>query len=167
MQQADGSWHLLYDYPAGDAAFSRLVNVLPFDNRCVVAAAANGEASAKLFAMQGSSPDPIADWPSSDRVESVTRHQADLFAFAVSGDQRQLLRFDGNTTLRVELPANSQPRALHSDGVRLWLATQDAADDAYRGSLWLYNGTGEFVSLARITDTPIALTSLNLSLIHI
>ena len=163
-QQPDGDWNLQYEVPAGDAPFSRLVSVQPFNDQCAVGAAISGESAVRLFSVQGAAAKAFSNWPSSNRVDVITHHQGAIFAFADTRNVRELLWFNGEKTERIELPEGSWPRALHSDGVNLWLATQEPAETdaggSARGTLWQYTGAGVFTSLTRLQSPPIALTSL-------
>lgn len=164
-QQADKQWQLAYDYPASPARFSRLVNVSQFKGRCIVAASANGKPEAKLFEVSSAGikveTKPLQGWPSSDRVDSLTVHKDDLFAFADSKQGRSLLRYDGTQTYTITLPNSHRPSALHSDGEHLWLATQHDDDKGSRGRLWRYNGKGGFNPLIDLIQAPISLATFN------
>ena len=164
-QQPDGAWNLQYEVPAGDAPFSRLVSVQPYNDQCAVGAAISGESAVRLFSVQGAAAKSFSNWPTSNRVDVITHHQGAIFAFADTRNVRELLWFDGEKTERIELPEGSRPRALHSDGDNLWLATQEPVEShaggSARGTLWQYTGAGAFTSLVRIESPPIALTSLH------
>jgi len=169
LHRQDGNqrWRVQYDYPAGDASFSRLVNVSQFGDECIVAAAARGKAEAKLFSIRKTRRTALQGWPTSDRVDALTAHDKALFAFADSGDKRALLRYDGSDTTTISLPAAHRPRALHSDGQDLWLATQYSEDGVSRGRLWKYDRLWKyenetaFKPVADLEQVPIALAGFN------
>lgn len=156
--EPDNQWRVQYDYAAGEAPFSRLVNVGQFNERCVVAAAARGKQEPKLFSLDSAETDSVSGWPNSDRVDGLTIHQDNLFAFADTRDDRSLYRFDGEQTHKISLPQAHRPTALHSDGEHLWLTTRHAMTDGSRGQLWRLNGKNEFDPLAGLAQFPISLT---------
>jgi len=141
----DKKWELQYDYPAASESFSRLVSVSELNDSCIVGASARRKNEAKLFVIDGDNRIAIDGWPRSDRVDTLIRHQKKLFAFSDLGSERQLISYDGSKVEVVSLPSTHLPRALHSDGNNLWLATHnrgggDGADAGgggdKPGSLW-------------------------------
>ncbi len=159
--KADNSrWNVEYDYPAAPSSFSRLVNVAQFKDQCIVSASANRKKEAKLFAMGEAGPVALAGWPVSDRVDGLTIHKDELFAFADTGNTRQLLRYNGTQTDSIRLPDTDRPRALHSNGKQLWLVTQHYQNENQKGQLWLYRGDGEFIPIIGLPETPISVSSL-------
>lgn len=159
VQGDDGLWSLMYEYPSGAAPFSRLVNIDEYNGSCILAASANGKDEAKLFRMGESSIVSIEDWPASDRVDALTPHKQSVYAFADSGSERLLLRYDGTSTTQLSVAENHRPRALHSDGQHLWMVTQSSNENDKRGHLWKYTDKHGFESVGDLDHTPIALTS--------
>ncbi len=157
-QQADKTWQLSYDYEAGSASFSRLVNVDQFNDTCVVGAAARGKKEAKLFSLDNAQPVSLSGWPVSDRVDELTVHKNDLFGFTDTGNDRNLMHFNGAETKKITLPAGNRPRALHSDGENLWLVSQHLKSQKNLGRLWVY-GNGKFNFLQNFEQAPTSLTS--------
>ncbi len=160
MQQ-NGKWQVQYDYPAATNRFSRIVSVDQLGDDCIVGASARGKNEAKLFSLNGDKPDPVSGWPASERVDNLTRHNNAIFAFVDSGNSRQLMRFDGNQSIKVELPEGHRPRAMHSDGDTLWLATHNANNKQTPGALWQYAENNSLRLIQQFSDVPISLTSLN------
>lgn len=159
-QEDDKRWQLQYDYPAGSASFSRLVSVGQYKNRCIVSAFANGKKEAKLFAVGASGNTALTGWPVSDRVDGMTVHKDDLFAFADTGNQRSFLRYDGAKTHTITLPDFHRPLSMHSNGTKLWLVTSySKGEQNNRGGLWLYNGNDGFKPLANIEHRPVSIAS--------
>lgn len=159
-RQEDSSWQSEFTYPSGTASFSRLVNVAQYNNQCILGASANGKKEAKLFSINDGGVQSLPDWPSSDRVDNLTVHNSDLFAFADTENQRRLLHFDGETTREIKLPHSHRPRSLHSNGETLWLATQILEGGSNQGQLWQYDNKGNFKSLVELRQTPVSITSL-------
>jgi len=158
-QQPDDTWQLSYDYPAGSASFSRLVNVEQLDDTCIVGAAARGKKEAKLFSLTNAQPASVAGWPVSDRVDELTVHKGELFGFTDTGSDRALMHFNGTETQEVSLPATDRPRALHSNGDNLWLVSQYRQNEINRGRLWVYGENGLFNALKDFEQAPVSLTS--------
>ena len=158
-QQADNRWDMSYDYEAGSASFSRLVNVSQFKDTCVVGAAARGKKEAKLFSIDNAQTASLGGWPSSDRVDALTVHKSDLFAFTDTGSDRTLMQYDGSNTKQISLPSGHRPKALHSNGEKLWLVTQYVENKVNHGRLWVYDTNGKFSALQDIEDSPVSLTS--------
>lgn len=158
-QSTPDNWQVQYDYPSGAASFSRLVNVSEFNGDCIVGASANRKVEPKLFKIDGDITTPLQGWPASDRVDALTVHKDTLFAFADTGNNRKLLEFNGQSTRTIKLPDGHRPRALHSNGKNLWLATLFTEDNKARGRLWVYTEDGTFKPLATIQQFPTALTS--------
>ncbi len=158
-QTGKKDWQLQYDYPSGAAPFSRLVNVTEYNGECFVAASANGKVEPKLFRIDSDGTSALQDWPSSDRVDSLTVHRDKLFAFADTGGSRQLLEFDGSSTSSLTIEQGHRPAALHSNGENLWLLTRSSDENNARGRLWLYTDDGAFESVATIKHPPISITS--------
>ena len=157
-QQADNTWQLSYDYEAGSASFSRLVNVDQFNDTCVVGAAARGKKDAKLFSLENAQPVSLSGWPISDRVDELTVHKNELFGFTDTGDNRDLMHFNGVETTKISLPSGNRPRALHSNGENLWLVSQHVENKVNHGRLWIYDN-GKFNSLDDFDQAPTSLTS--------
>jgi len=110
-QQADDKWLLSYDYAAEPAKFSRLVNVDQFNDTCVVGAAARGKKEAKLFSIDNEQPVSLSGWPISDRVDELTVHKNELFGFTDTGNDRNLMHFDGTETRKITLPGANRRAA--------------------------------------------------------
>ena len=157
-QQADNEWQLSYEYEAEPAKFSRLVNVDQFNDTCVVGAAARGKKEAKLFSIENAKPGPLEGWPISDRVDELTVHKDELFVFTDTGNDRNLMHYNGTETRKITLPGNNRPRALHSTGEKLWLVSQHVDKKANRGWLWVY-GNGKFNALQDFDDAPVSIAS--------
>ena len=155
----DQQWRLEYDYPAGDASFSRLVSVSEHGGSCIVGASARGKAEAKLFAIDDTQRETLSGWPSSDRVDSLVVHNESLFAFVDSGGQRKLLQYDDGKTHTISLPTDHRARALYSDGKTLWLGTLNVQDKKNRGQLWKYDDRAGFTPVQALPKVPIVLTS--------
>lgn len=151
-------WQVTYEYPSGSAPFSRLVNIEQFGGHCVLAASANGENAPKLFSINEAQPQSFRNWPNSDRVDAITVHDQQLFAFVDAGNRRVITTYDGSQTTSIPLPSEHRPRALHSSGSDLWLVSSSSAQaTGARGQLWRYAG-GEFEPVAELPDSPIALS---------
>ena len=157
-QQSDNTWQLSYDYEAGSASFSRLVNVDQFNDTCVVGAAARGKKEAKLFSLDNAQPVSVSGWPVSDRVDELTVHKNELFVFTDTGNDRKLMHFNGTETKKISLPKGNRPRALHSSGGKLWLVSQHIKNKINHGRLWVY-GNGKFNFLQNFDDAPVSVTS--------
>lgn len=164
-QEENNDWEVQYDYPAAESSFSRIVSVIQLNDDCIVGASARRKNEAKLFTLKGDKPEPIDGWPISDRVDNLTKHQQSIFAFADSGNNRRLIRYDGVQTHEVVLPDNQRPRAMHSDGNSFWLVTHDSNSDTKRGNLWKYSGNNEFEAVLHFPDVPISITSLGESVV--
>ncbi len=160
LEETD-SWELQYDYPAAESSFSRIVSVMQLGDDCIVGASASGKNEAKMFALSGDKRSPLAGWPNSDRVDNLTRHRQSLFAFADTGRARQLIRYDGVKSHEVALPENHRPRAMHSDGLNLWLVTHNRSSESKAGGLWMYSANHRFVLQRQFSQIPISLTSLD------
>ena len=152
------TWEVKYDYPAAKDSFSRLVSVSQFGDSCIVGASARRKDEAKLFTIDGGKRTAINGWPSSDRVDTLEQHQGNLFAFADTGSTRQLMRYDGSVVHQVALPSNHHPRALHSDGNNLWLATHQQGEPQ-PGALWKYDNAGDFERIEEFAGVPNGLGS--------
>jgi len=161
-QPYDQQWQVQYDYPAANDSFSRLVSVSQFGESCLVGASARRKDEAKLFSIQGGKRSAVKGWPSSDRVDTLEQHQGRLFAFADTGGVRQLLSYDGRQVHEMVLPTGHRPRAIHSDGNSLWLATHHRDGNSQPGALWKYDDDdGEFERVLQLAEVPTALGSHN------
>jgi len=157
-QQADSKWQLSYDYEAGSASFSRLVNVDQFNDTCIIGAAARGKKDAKLFSLEDAQPVAPSGWPISDRVDNLTVHKDELFGFTDTGSKRNLMHFDGTETKEISIPKGNRLRALHSNGDKLWLVTRHIENKVNNGRLWVYEN-GEFSALQEFAQAPVSVTS--------
>ena len=160
-QQSQNNWQVQYDYPAAKSSFSRIVSVIQLNDDCIIGTSAKRKKEAKLFTLKADIPIPVPGWPESDRVDNLTRHQQSIFAFADTGSERQLLRYDGVRTHKVAIPNNHRPRALHSNGDTLWLLTHNPNNKDGAGFLWQYNNDDDLKNLQQFSAMPISLTSLN------
>ena len=157
----NNEWQVEYDYPAAENRFSRIVSVAQLGDDCLLGAAAKGKDEAKLLSLQGDEPEPAGGWPSSERVDYLTRHQQALYAFSDAKGARQLIRYDGEQSRVILLPDNHRPRAMHSDGDNLWLVAHNRNDNDKTGSLWQYTDNHEFKLVQYFEEVPISLASLN------
>lgn len=157
----NNEWQLQYDYPAAKNRFSRIVSVAQLGDECLLGAVAKGKDEAKLFSLQNHKPKQIRGWPSSERVDYLTRHQQALYAFSDSDGVRQLIRYDGEQSRVISLPDHHRPRAMHSDGDNLWLVAHNRNNKEKAGSLWKYADNNEFKLVQYFKEVPISLTSLH------
>jgi len=150
------TWHLAATYPKGEASFSRLVRVAPFQGRCFVGASAEGRRDGKLLEWTDGRLVAVPGWPEADRADGLTVHAGLLFAWADSGRTQTLLAFDGKRIVPVSTPPSGPLRALASDGAYLW------AVSGYNGAgaLWRSRDGAVWTEIQRFNELPISLNAV-------
>ncbi len=152
---ATDKWQLEYDYPAGSAAFSRLVDAEYFNSTCYLAGSANNDPSARLLQIVDGKAEAIAGWPKSDRVDGLTAHGAKLYAWVDTGSTRTLQAFNGTAVETVQVKENHRIRDLHSTGPVLFMITSSGKS----GALWSLNQSNSFELVSELPFIPLSITS--------
>jgi len=148
-----GIWDLRYDYPAGAAAFSRLVSVKEYKSSCYVAGSANRDPQVRLMRVDGNTTSPVPGWPASDRVAGLTVHAGALYGWSDSGADRKLLTWDGDKVTSIKTDSNHRVRDLHSNGNTLFMISSNQQ----QGTLWSLKNNS-FNEVAKLPFVPISLT---------
>ena len=124
-------WRTVYLHPTPDRRVSRIVDLVVFGG--AVYGSLNAPEGRRLIRVDDGSGEPVPGWPDA-RSHALTVHDGRLYGIVSRPDAGGVIRaFDGERSERIWAPPEGwTPRALASDGDRLWMAG-DGADGA---SLW-------------------------------
>ncbi|MEZ5931043.1 MAG: hypothetical protein R3F54_03680 [Alphaproteobacteria bacterium] len=145
------TWRLARSYPANEAAFSRLVAVAAFKERCFVGASAFGRRGAKLLEWQGGALHPVTGWPEGNRTDRLTPWKGLLLGLNDTNAGASLHAYDGENVRRIVLPTTDRVRNLAADGETLWMVAGN--------SLWRTADAVRWQEVQRFDETPIAVAA--------
>ena len=124
------TWETVYLHPTADRRVSRITSLVVMANG--VYGTLNAPEGQRLIRVNDGSGEPLAGWPVG-RSRGLTVHKGALYGIAGQPQTGFLWKSDGRRSEQVWTPPEGwTPRALTSDGERLWMAG-DGADGA---SLW-------------------------------
>lgn len=151
-QNSANDWELIYEYPEGDASFSRIVAIQEFNGRCMFSAAARNDSRPKLLEYHNGNATEVPNWPSGDRTDNLTIFNDRLLAFNDDKNGRSLLSWNGKKVRTVKLPGGN-PRGMASHNKKLWLIS----DQKHGGTLWSTTNLKQWKEEHRFTETPVDL----------
>ncbi len=147
-------WQLSYDYPAGKAAFSRLIDAEFFNAKCYLAGSANQDPAIRLLQMHNGQVRAVAGWPDSDRIDGLTTHNNKLYAWADNGPTRTLHAYDGSAIENITLPEQHRIRDLHSIADTLYMITSKGEN----GALWSLDRSNQFAQVSKLPFIPMSIS---------
>ncbi|MEM7045333.1 MAG: hypothetical protein AAF543_21190 [Pseudomonadota bacterium] len=125
------TWHTVYLHPTPDRRVSRITRLVAF--RDGIYGHLNAPEGQHLIRVDDGSGEPVPGWPTG-RSHGLTVHDGRLYGIVSQQEAVSLIwKFNGNMSKQIWMPSEGwTPRALTSDGERLWMAG-DGADGA---ALW-------------------------------
>lgn len=145
-EDGGGTWRTVYLHPTPDRRVSRITSLVVTDDG--IYGTLNAPEGQALIRVDDGSGEPVPGWPSG-RSHGLTAHDGRLFGIAGNPDAGSigLWTWDGELSEQAWVPTEGWvPRALASDGEKLWMA----GDDAGGASLWSSPDGRDWIEMAAL-----------------